>query len=58
MLAIDRIGDAIKVQPPTLDGILAIRGVVETSEAEMDEVGRAALDTEIVRSLEPPSASA
>jgi uncharacterized protein (TIGR00255 family) len=52
LAAMDRIGEAIEVQPPTLDGILAIRGVVETSEAEMDEVERAALDVEILRSLE------
>jgi uncharacterized protein (TIGR00255 family) len=52
LAAMDRIGEAIEVQPPTLDGILAIRGVVETSEAEMDEVERAALDVEILRSLD------
>lgn len=50
--AMDRIGETIDVQPPTLDGILAIRGVVETSEAEMDEVERAALDAELLLSFE------
>jgi uncharacterized protein (TIGR00255 family) len=52
LAAMDRIGEAIEVQPPTLDGILAIRGVIETSEAEMDEVERGALDAEILRSLD------
>jgi uncharacterized protein (TIGR00255 family) len=52
LAVMDRIGDAIEVQPPTLDGILAIRGVLETSEAEMDEGERAGLDAEIVSSLD------
>jgi uncharacterized protein (TIGR00255 family) len=50
--AMDRIGETIDVQPPTLDGILAIRGVVETSEAEMDDVERAALDAELLLSFD------
>lgn len=50
--AMDRIGETIDVQPPTLDGILAIRGVVETSEAEMDEVERAAVDAELLLSFD------
>jgi uncharacterized protein (TIGR00255 family) len=47
-----RIGGKIDAQPPTLDGILAIRGVVETTEGEIDEETRAALDLEILKSLD------
>ncbi len=52
LAVMDRLGARIDVQPPTLDGILAIRGVVETSEAEMDEVERVALDAEILHALD------
>ena len=39
-------------QPPTLDGILAIRGVVEAAEAEADEATRAALAGGILAGLD------
>ena len=35
--AMERIGKRMTVQPPTLDGILSVRGVVETADAERDE---------------------
>ena len=41
--AMARIGKRIDVQPPSLDGILAVRGVVESVEVEADEDIRAAL---------------
>jgi uncharacterized protein (TIGR00255 family) len=50
--AMRQIGGKIDAQPPTLDGILAIRGVVETADNEIDEDTRAALDAEILKSLE------
>ena len=33
----ERIGGRLDVQPPTLDGILSIRGVVDVADAEADE---------------------
>jgi uncharacterized protein (TIGR00255 family) len=52
LAAMNRIGGKIDAQPPTLDGILAIRGVVETADNEIDEETRAALDAEILNSLD------
>jgi uncharacterized protein (TIGR00255 family) len=52
LAAMNRIGAKIDAQPPTLDGILSIRGVVETTESEIDEETRTTLDAEILKSLE------
>lgn len=46
------IGEKIDAQPPTLDGILAIRGVVESAESEIDEATRNVLDGEILRTFD------
>ena len=40
--AMERIGSRIALQPPSLDGLLAVRGVVETVESEEDEAASAA----------------
>src|SRR5690348_9179791 len=50
--AMERIGGRLNVQPPTLDGILGIRGVVEIADAEPDEATRAGLDATILAGLE------
>lgn len=50
--AMRRIGDRIEVQPPTLDGILSIRGVMETVDAAADEESRAALSARILVDLD------
>jgi uncharacterized protein (TIGR00255 family) len=50
--AMERIGGRLNVQPPTLDGILSIRGVVDVADAEPDEAARAALDAAILAGLE------
>jgi uncharacterized protein (TIGR00255 family) len=42
--AMEWIGGRLNVQPPTLDGILSIRGVLDVAAAEPDEAARAALD--------------
>jgi uncharacterized protein (TIGR00255 family) len=42
----------IDAQPPTIDGIMAIRGVVEESDGEIDSAARERLDTEILSSLD------
>jgi uncharacterized protein (TIGR00255 family) len=52
LAAMQKIGGRIDVQPPTLDGILSIRGVVEAADNELDEAARAALDLEILKSLD------
>ncbi len=52
LAAMQKIGGRIDVQPPTLDGILAIRGVVEAADNELDEEARAALDREILKSFD------
>jgi len=46
------VAGRIDADPPTLDGVLAIRGVVETVDGEVDEATRARLDTEILTSLD------
>ena len=33
--AMAKIAGRLQVQPPTLDGILSIRGVIETADAEL-----------------------
>lgn len=48
----ERIGRRLNVQPPTLDGILSIRGVVDFAETEPDEAARAALDQAILVGLD------
>ena len=40
------------MQPPTLDGILSIRGVVELEDAGTDEEARAAIDAEMLAALD------
>jgi uncharacterized protein (TIGR00255 family) len=50
--AMERIGGRLQVQPPTLDGILSIRGVVDVAEAEPDAAARAALDEAILAGLD------
>jgi uncharacterized protein (TIGR00255 family) len=50
--AMERIAQRIKVQPPTLDGILAVRGLIEVAEPEGDPAALAALDEDILASFE------
>jgi len=52
LAAMQKIGGRIDVQPPTLDGILSIRGVVEAADNELDEAARTALDEEILKSFD------
>lgn len=46
--AFDLIAARVHAAPPTLDGILAIRGVLETADGEADEAARAALDAAVL----------
>jgi len=50
--AMERIGGRLNVQPPTLDGILSIRGVLDVAAAEPDEAARTALDQAILAGLD------
>jgi uncharacterized protein (TIGR00255 family) len=50
--AMERISGKIDVQPPTLDGILAIRGVVDLVEIAPDEASQAALDEGLLAGLD------
>jgi uncharacterized protein (TIGR00255 family) len=50
--ALDAVGKRVTAHPPTLDGILAIRGVVESVEADPDEATRAALAGKILADLD------
>ena len=50
--AMERVRGKVDAAPPTLDGILAIRGVIETSESEPDEATRAKLAGQIVADLD------
>jgi uncharacterized protein (TIGR00255 family) len=52
LAAMNRIADRIDATAPTLDGILAIKGVLETSEVEEDEATRAALDAALLDGLD------
>jgi uncharacterized protein (TIGR00255 family) len=52
MQAMERIGRRIDVQPPTLDGLLSVRGVVETIDIAEDEEARAALAEGILADLD------
>ncbi|MCX5511976.1 YicC family protein [Kaistia algarum] len=47
-----RVGSEIAAAPPTLDGILSIRGVIETVEAEDDPATASALATRILDDLD------
>jgi uncharacterized protein (TIGR00255 family) len=51
LAAMNRIADKIDATAPTLDGILAIKGVLEVSEVEDDEATRAALDAALLAGL-------
>lgn len=50
--AMTRIGERIAVQPPTLDGILSVRGVVNLEDADADEAARSAMDAAILAGLD------
>ena len=50
--AMTQIGARIATQPPTLDGILSIRGVVNIEESEADEATREAIDADILAGLD------
>ena len=50
--AMEGIGTNIAVQPPTLDGILSIRGVVEIEEAEAGDEAAGEADAEILVALD------
>ncbi len=51
LVAMNRIADKIDATAPTLDGVLAIKGVLETVEVEDDEATRAALDASLLAGL-------
>jgi uncharacterized protein (TIGR00255 family) len=55
--AMRRIGERIDVQPPTLDGLLSVRGVVEAVEPEEDEATRIRLSEKILADLNAAVAS-
>jgi uncharacterized protein (TIGR00255 family) len=50
--AMERIATRTNAQPATLDGILAVRGVVEVADTELGEEARAALDAGMMASLD------
>jgi len=50
--AMNRVADRIDATAPTLDGVLAIKGVLETAEVEDDEATRAALDAGLLAGLD------
>ena len=52
LAVMQKIAGRIDAEPPTLDGILAIRGVVEAAEGEIDEATLARLDEKILASLD------
>lgn len=49
--AMERVRGRIPVEPPTLDGILAIRGVLEVEDAIADEAAQAETDAAILAGL-------
>jgi uncharacterized protein (TIGR00255 family) len=51
LVAMNRIAEKIDATAPTLDGILGIKGVLETAEVEDDEATRAALDVALLDGL-------
>ncbi len=52
LAAMERINTRFTVQPPTLDGILSIRGVVDLEEADVDEEASAEADAGIISGLD------
>ncbi len=50
--AVARAQQLVEAAPPQLDGLLAIRGVLEAAEAEPDETQRAALSEAMLKTLE------
>ncbi|MDK9696738.1 MAG: YicC family protein [Siculibacillus sp.] len=52
LAAMNRIAEKIDATAPTLDGILAIKGVLETTEVEDDEATRSALDATLLAALD------
>jgi len=52
MAAMERIGARLSVQPPTLDGILSIRGVIESGEEARDPETEAALHKDVLAGLD------
>ena len=50
--AMERIGTRLSVQPPTLDGILSIRGVLESSDEGHDPEAEAALRADALAGLD------
>lgn len=52
LAAMNRIADRIDATAPTLDGVLAVKGVLETAEVEEDEAARAALDAALLAGLD------
>ena len=55
--AMQLVGSRIAAQPPTLDGILALRGVIETVDESDDPEARAALAATILADLDAALAS-
>jgi len=52
LAAMQAIGKIANTQPPTADGILAIRGVLETVDSEPDEAARNAITDAILADLD------
>jgi len=48
LATIEQIGQRVQAAPPTLDGILALRGIIEISEADESEEDRRAAETAIM----------
>jgi len=48
----DELGDIVDPAPPRLDALLAVRGIVELAEDEVDEAAEAARDAALLASLE------
>jgi uncharacterized protein (TIGR00255 family) len=55
--AMERIGERAEIQPPTMDGLLAVRGVVETVDPFADEEGRTAVGARMIGDLDAAVAS-
>jgi uncharacterized protein (TIGR00255 family) len=51
LAAMGRVAGRIDARPPSLDGIMAIRGIVELIDGEIDESDRLRLDSEILARL-------
>ena len=54
LAAMERINTRFTVQPPTLDGILSIRGVVDHEEADVDQEARPPADARVIYGHDPP----